>query len=113
MPRNRPSDTLKFQLGVIGSTLCKYWKLFLENLDDLKATAGKASGYSQTLKVVDAAHSENSTMYLMVLGGRDAKPTPIKGPEGQALGPQMPQGGTPLTEQQRADLKGWICAGAK
>lgn len=83
--------------------------LHLGSPDELRAAAGKVSKYAQTLKVVDPGHSENSTLYLKVLGGSPQ----YAGPQGESVGGQMPQGGSGLTAAQQEQVRAWICGGAQ
>lgn len=81
--------------------------LHLGSVDELKAAVGKASSYG-TVKVVEADHPENSSLYLKVLGGSPK----YKGPEGQLVGGQMPQGGNALSAEEKNQVRDWICSGA-
>lgn len=82
--------------------------LALETVDLLKATNGKDARYSGDVKVVEANHSENSTMYLVMFS-----PVP-KGPKNEVLAPsRMPVGGKELTAEHKKLIKDWICTGAQ
>ncbi|MBX5480290.1 MAG: hypothetical protein IRZ16_00355 [Myxococcaceae bacterium] len=89
--------------------------LVMDSVEALKATTGATTAYAitgSTLKVVDPNHSENSTMFLKVAGGSTVTP-PVKGPKGESVGAQMPQGLPPLSAEDLKMVKDWICSGAK
>ncbi len=83
--------------------------LVLDSAAALKSTVGADSTYGGGLKVSEANRSENSTMYLKVLGGT---PAGVRGPNGQAVGQRMPVTGA-LTLAERQQIQDWICTGAQ
>ncbi|MGA9524925.1 MAG: c-type cytochrome [Myxococcaceae bacterium] len=84
--------------------------LMMDSVEALKAVVGADSAYGNGLKIIEANRSENSTMYLKVLGGT---PAGIHGPDGESVGARMPASGPVLTEEERKKVQDWICTGAK
>lgn len=62
----------------------------------------------QGLKIVDPGHLATSLMWLKVNGGSPR----LKGPNGELIGGQMPNGRPPLADDKKALIKQWICSGA-
>ncbi len=84
--------------------------LALDSVEALRAAVGADSTYGGGMKVASANRSENSTMYLKVLGGT---PDGVRGPNGETVGNRMPGSGPALTEQERQKVQDWICTGAQ
>jgi hypothetical protein len=83
----------------------------MDSATTLKATVGLDSTFPGGLKVTDANHSENSTLFLKAAGG--TTPGGIRGPNGQSVGNKMPNNGLTLTEPMLTEIKNWICSGAQ
>jgi hypothetical protein len=92
-----------------GSASCG--SLDLSTVAKSQAAVGKASRYagSTGLKIVDTGSLANSTLWLKLLGGKQAGCT---APGVQTIGDSMPRAGETLSTEQLNQVKNWICSGA-